>query len=117
MIKTTVTILIGFAVLLSGTVHAADMLNGAGATFPDPLYSAWAYEYSKVSGIQLNYQSVGSGGGQRQIAERTVDFGASDDPLSSDKLAKDNLIQFPTVVGGITPVVNIPGTRTGGAQA
>lgn len=99
-----------FSALLS---HAAEILNGAGATFPAPLYSAWAYEYNKVTGARLNYQSIGSGGGQRQIVERTVDFGASDDPLASDKLAKDGLIQFPTIVGGITPVVNIAGIRPG----
>jgi phosphate transport system substrate-binding protein len=96
------------------TVAVADeTLNGAGATFPAPVYSAWAFEYSKVTGTKLNYQSIGSGGGQRQIVERTVDFGASDDPLSSEKLAKGNLLQFPTVVGGITPVVNIAGIKPG----
>ncbi len=98
---------------MGAAVHAEEMLNGAGATFPAPVYSAWAFEYSKVAGIKLNYQSIGSGGGQRQIVERTVDFGASDDPLTSDKLAKDNLLQFPTVVGGITPVINISGIKGG----
>lgn len=105
--------LLSLVTLSSGVVHAADMLNGAGATFPNPLYSAWAYEYSKAAGVRLNYQSVGSGAGQRQIVERTVDFGASDDPLTSDKLSKDGLLQFPTVVGGITPVINIPGVKAG----
>jgi phosphate transport system substrate-binding protein len=98
---------------LGAAAYAEGMLNGAGATFPAPVYSAWAYEYSKVSGVKLNYQSIGSGGGQRQIVERTVDFGASDDPLTSEKLAKDSLIQFPTVVGGITPVINVPGIKAG----
>jgi phosphate transport system substrate-binding protein len=98
---------------MGAAAHAEDMLNGAGATFPAPVYSAWAFEYSKVAGIKLNYQSIGSGGGQRQIVERTVDFGASDDPLASDKLVKDNLIQFPTVVGGITPVINMAGIKAG----
>ncbi len=98
---------------MGAAAYAEEMLNGAGATFPAPVYSAWAYEYSKVSGMKLNYQSIGSGGGQRQIVERTVDFGASDDPLASDKLAKDKLLQFPTVVGGITPVINVPGIKAG----
>lgn len=93
--------------------HAQETLNGAGATFPAPVYAAWAYEYSKAAGVKLNYQSIGSGGGQRQIVERTLDFGASDDPLASDTLAKNNLLQFPTVVGGITPVVNVPGIKAG----
>lgn len=98
---------------LTTAAVSEEMLNGAGATFPAPVYSAWAYEYNKVTGTKLNYQSVGSGAGQRQIVERTVDFGASDDPLASDKLAKDKLIQFPTVVGGITPIVNITGVKSG----
>lgn len=114
MKKTDVlAVLLSLVILSSGVVHAADILNGAGATFPNPLYSAWAYEYSKASGVRLNYQSVGSGAGQRQIVERTVDFGASDDPLTSDKLGKDGLLQFPTVVGGITPVINIRGVKAG----
>jgi phosphate transport system substrate-binding protein len=108
-----IAVLLSLVTLSSGVVHAMDMLNGAGATFPNPLYSAWAYEYSKAAGVRLNYQSVGSGAGQRQIVERTVDFGASDDPLTSDKLSKDGLLQFPTVVGGITPVINIPGVKAG----
>ncbi len=104
---------VSFFLTMGIAAHGDEMLNGAGATFPAPVYSAWAYEYSKVSGIKLNYQSIGSGGGQRQIVERTVDFGASDDPLASEKLAKDKLIQFPTVIGGITPVVNIAGVKAG----
>ncbi len=102
------------AVLLSfGHVDAAETLNGAGATFPYPVYSAWAYDYNKVTGMQLNYQSIGSGGGIRQITERTVDFGASDAPLSSEQLRKDKLIQFPAVIGGVVPVVNLPGVKAG----
>ncbi len=99
--------------LMTAIVHAEETLNGAGASFPAPLYSAWAHEYNKITGTKLNYQSVGSGAGQRQIVERTVDFGASDDPLESTKLKKDNLIQFPTVIGGITPVINIKGIKSG----
>jgi phosphate transport system substrate-binding protein len=102
------------AVLVSfGSVDAAETLNGAGATFPYPVYSAWAYDYNKVTGMQLNYQSIGSGGGIRQITERTVDFGASDAPLSSEQLRKDKLIQFPAVIGGVVPVVNLPGVKAG----
>ncbi|MHB8844203.1 MAG: phosphate ABC transporter substrate-binding protein PstS [Nitrospirota bacterium] len=104
------------AVLLSTlavTVNAEETLNGAGASFPAPVYSAWAFEYNKVTGTKLNYQSIGSGGGIRQITERTVDFGASDAPLASEKLAKDNLIQFPAVIGGVVLVVNVPGIKAG----
>jgi phosphate transport system substrate-binding protein len=92
---------------------AATVLNGAGATFPYPVYSAWAYNYNRVTGIQLNYQSIGSGGGIRQVTDRTVDFGASDAPLSPQQLRKDRLLQFPAVIGGVVPVVNIPGIRAG----
>ena len=98
---------------ISAAAFGAETLNGAGATFPYPVYSAWAYEYSKVANIQLNYQSIGSGGGIKQITERTVDFGASDKPLKPEELAKDKLLQFPAVVGGVVFVVNIPGVKEG----
>jgi len=106
------------AILLIGTMlinhaQAEDMLNGAGATFPYPIYSAWANEYNKVTGVKLNYQSIGSGGGIKQITERTVDFGASDKPLTSEELAKGNLLQFPAVIGGVVPVVNVAGIKAG----
>ncbi len=90
---------------------AAETLNGAGSSFAYPIYSAWAYEYQKVNGLQLNYQSIGSGGGIKQITDRTVDFGASDLPLSPADLQKSNLIQFPAVIGGVVPIVNIPGVK------
>ena len=109
-------ILTGLAIsLLSfGSSFAADTkLNGAGASFPYPVYSAWAYDYNKVSGAQLNYQSIGSGGGIRQIVNRTVDFGASDAPLKPEELEKDSLLQFPAVIGGVVLVVNIPGIKAG----
>jgi phosphate transport system substrate-binding protein len=99
--------------LSSSASLASDRLNGAGASFPYPVYSAWAFAYNKVSGAQLNYQSIGSGGGIKQISERTVDFGASDKPLTSEELAKDNLLQFPAVVGGVVLVVNIPSISEG----
>ena len=102
------------AVLALGTAaFAEDMLNGAGATFPYPVYSAWAHEYNKITGLRLNYQSIGSGGGIKQITERTVDFGASDKPLTPEELAKANLLQFPAVIGGVVPVVNVTGVKAG----
>jgi phosphate transport system substrate-binding protein len=108
---TIVLMLIGM--LSINQAQAEEMLNGAGATFPYPVYSAWANEYNKVTGMKLNYQSIGSGGGIKQITERTVDFGATDKPLKPEELAKDNLLQFPAVIGGVVPVVNIPGIKTG----
>ena len=98
---------------LTSSVFAEDMLNGAGATFPYPVYSAWASDYYKATGIKLNYQYIGSGGGIKQITERNVDFGASDKPLTPEELAKDNLLQFPTVISGVVPVVNILGVKAG----
>jgi phosphate transport system substrate-binding protein len=100
-------------ILTFSQAFAADTLNGAGATFPYPVYSAWAYDYNKITGLKLNYQSIGSGGGQRQITERTVDFGASDDPLMPEQLKKNRLLQFPAVIGGVVPVVNITGIKNG----
>ena len=87
----------------------AQEVTGAGATFPAPVYAKWADAYNKATGIKINYQSVGSGAGLRQIRGKTVDFGASDMPLKDDELAKDGLVQFPTVIGGVVPVVNIAG--------
>jgi phosphate transport system substrate-binding protein len=110
------TILILLVAIGSGNAYAAKTLNGAGASFPYPVYSAWAWDYNKVTGIRLNYQSIGSGGGQRQIANRTVDFGASDAPLRPGKLDELKLYQFPAVIGGVVPVVNIPGVKTGGLK-
>lgn len=94
-------------------VQAAETLNGAGATFPYPVYSAWAFDYNKITGVQLNYQSIGSGGGVRQVTERTVHFGASDDPLKPEQLQKDKLFQFPAVIGGVVPVGNLEGINPG----
>lgn len=91
----------------------AQDVTGAGASFPAPIYAKWADAYNKVTGARINYQSVGSGAGIRQIKAKTVDFGASDAPLKDDELAKDGLIQFPTVIGGVVPVVNIKGIVPG----
>jgi phosphate transport system substrate-binding protein len=86
-------------------------ISGAGATFPYPVYAKWADAYKKQTNVKLNYQSIGSGGGIKQITANTVTFGASDMPLSGDKLEKDGLVQFPTVMGGIVPVVHIDGVK------
>jgi phosphate transport system substrate-binding protein len=91
----------------------AQDVTGAGATFPAPLYAKWADAYNKATGAKINYQSVGSGAGLRQIRGKTVDFGASDMPLKDDELAKDGLMQFPTVIGGVVPVVNVKGIMPG----
>ena len=87
--------------------------TGAGASFPAPLYSKWAADYNKATGVKINYQSVGSGAGLRQIEAKTVDFGASDAPLKDEDLNKKGLVQFPTVIGGVVPVVNIKGISAG----
>jgi phosphate transport system substrate-binding protein len=96
----------------TGVVFAQDV-TGAGASFPAPVYAKWADAYNKASGARINYQSVGSGAGIRQIKAKTVDFGASDAPLKDDELAKDGLVQFPTVIGGVVPVLNIKGIQPG----
>jgi len=100
----------GFVVAVSA--HAAD-LTGAGATFPYPIYSKWAEAYKSATGIGLNYQSIGSGGGIKQIKAKTVDFGASDKPLDSAELEKEGLMQFPAVIGGVVPVMNLDGVTPG----
>jgi phosphate transport system substrate-binding protein len=94
------------------SVFAQDV-TGAGATFPAPLYAKWASEYNKSTGVKINYQSVGSGAGLRQIEAKTVDFGASDMPLKDEELKAKNLVQFPMVIGGVVPVVNIKGITPG----
>ncbi len=102
----------GAATLLASAGHAADM-SGAGATFPAPVYAKWAETYKAQTGIGLNYQAIGSGGGIKQIKAKTVDFGASDKPLKPADLDASGLYQFPTVMGGIVPVVNLPGIAAG----
>lgn len=93
---------------LSG--HAmAQQITGAGATFPAPVYAKWGEAAKAATGIELNYQAIGSGGGQNQIINRTVDFGASDAPMDPSKLQSSNLLQFPTVMGAVVPIVNLPG--------
>jgi len=94
-------------------VASAQEITGAGASFPAPVYSKWASDYNKATGVKVNYQSIGSGGGIKQIDSKTVDFGASDMPLKDDELAKKGQVQFPTVIGGVVPVINVKGIEPG----
>lgn len=99
---------------LAGWAQAQPLtLNGAGATFPYPVYSQWAFKYQKLTGAKINYQSIGSGGGIAQIKAKTVDFGASDEPLKPEELEQNGLTQFPMLVGGVVPVVSVPGIAPG----
>jgi phosphate transport system substrate-binding protein len=109
------TLLIAAAALLGLSLPAvaAPIITGAGATFPYPVYSKWAYLYNRETGVRLNYQSIGSGGGIKQIKARTVDFGASDAPLKPAELDKAGLMQFPMIMGGVVPVVHITGIQAG----
>src|SRR5450432_4937415 len=103
------------AVAIAGsilTASAAD-ISGAGATFPYPIYAKWADNYKKETGNGLNYQSIGSGGGIKQIQAKTVTFGATDAPLKAEQLEKDGLVQWPMVMGAIVPVVNLEGIKPG----
>ena len=100
------------AVAYAGASQATD-ITGAGATFPYPIYAKWADAYKTKTGIGLNYQSIGSGGGIKQIIAKTVDFGASDMPLKAEELDKNGMMQFPTVIGGVVPVINVNGIDPG----
>lgn len=97
--------------LAAHTTHA-QQITGAGATFPAPVYTKWGEAAKAATGIELNYQAIGSGGGQNQITNRTVDFGASDAPMDPAKLESADLLQFPTVMGAVVPIVNLPGIAT-----
>jgi phosphate transport system substrate-binding protein len=103
----------GIAVACAATSTLAADITGAGATFPAPIYVKWAEDYKAKTGIGLNYQAIGSGGGIQQIKNKTVDFGASDKPLAPGELAAAGLTQFPTVIGGVVPVINVPGIKAG----
>src|SRR5579862_6003646 len=94
-------------------VQAATDISGAGATFPYPVYSKWADAYKKATGVGLNYQSICSGGGIKQIKAKTVTFGASDKPLEPAELKESGLVQFPMIIGGVGPVVNVKGVKGG----
>lgn len=111
--KASMTLTMGAALMSFAALSAAQDVTGAGASFPAPLYAKWAADYNKATSTKINYQSVGSGAGIRQIEAKTVDFGASDAPLKDDELAKKGLMQFPTVIGGVVPVVNIKGIAPG----
>jgi phosphate transport system substrate-binding protein len=102
-----------FSVLSIAQAQEVKELTGAGATFPAPLYAKWAADYAKATGVKVNYQSVGSGAGLRQIEAKTVDFGASDMPLRDEELKAKGLVQFPTVIGGVVPIINIKGITPG----
>ncbi|HEY2257715.1 MAG TPA: phosphate ABC transporter substrate-binding protein PstS [Variovorax sp.] len=108
--------IVAAGLLAAALAHAPAMAQdatGAGASFPAPLYSKWASDFNKATGSKINYQSVGSGAGIKQIDAKTVDFGASDMPLTDEELKSKGLMQFPTVIGGVIPVVNMPGIKPG----
>ena len=112
MQSTRFALILAAGLVAFGAAQAQDV-TGAGSSFGAPIYGKWAEAYSKVTGVHINYQSVGSGAGIKQIIAKTVDFGASDMPLSDADLAKNGLVQFPTVVGGVVPVVRIEGIKAG----
>ena len=110
----TRTLLIAGAIAIGAAIPAVAIdISGAGATFPYPIYAKWADAYKKETNNGLNYQSIGSGGGIKQITAKTVTFGASDMPLTAAQLEKDGLVQFPTVLGGVVPVINVEGIKAG----
>ncbi len=104
-----------FAIALGATSLSANAqtITGAGASFPYPIYAKWASLYEKETGNKVNYQSIGSGGGQQQIIAKTIDFGASDDPMKAEQLEQNKLLQFPAIIGGTVPVINIPEIQAG----
>src|SRR6185437_5991554 len=105
--------MIAATALLPATAATAAEITGAGATFPFPIYSKWADAYKTKTGVGMNYQSIGSGGGIKQIQSKTVDFGASDMPLKPDELDKSGLMQFPAIIGGVVMVVNLDAIKPG----
>jgi phosphate transport system substrate-binding protein len=112
------SLLAGVTLVLASSMNLVNaeqvkQINGAGATFPYPVYAKWAEKYAQEKGVKLNYQSIGSGGGIKQIKAKTVDFGASDAPLKAKDLDEAGLMQFPMVMGGVVPVVNVPGIKAG----
>ena len=109
----TLLITLTALIMSTGPALAAATINGAGATFPYPVYGQWAWMYNKETGVKLNYQSIGSGGGISQIKAKTVDFGASDAPLKAAELNEAGLLQFPMIMGGVVPVINVPGIAVG----
>jgi phosphate transport system substrate-binding protein len=112
-LNSTLTSLAAIAVLAGASAVSAQEITGAGASFPAPVYAKWAADYNKATGVKINYQSVGSGAGIKQIDSKTVDFGATDMPLTDEVLKTKGQIQFPTVIGGTVPVINIKGIAPG----
>ncbi len=113
MKKTAYAVLAVTSLLALPLAAQAVEVTGAGASFPAPLYAKWADAYQKQANVRVNYQSIGSGGGIKQITAKTVDFGASDMPLKPEQLDKDGLVQFPAAIGGVVPVVNLPDVKPG----
>lgn len=113
MRKTKKIMLLGTLFASVAAVSHAHTITGAGASFPYPIYAKWAALYEKETGNKVNYQSIGSGGGQQQIIAKTVDFGASDDPMKAELLQQHQLLQFPAIIGGTVLVVNLPGIKEG----
>ncbi|MDE2422694.1 MAG: phosphate ABC transporter substrate-binding protein PstS [Betaproteobacteria bacterium] len=113
MSKTLSRLLVALGFLSLTAVASAENITGAGATFPYPIYAKWADAYKTKTGVGLNYQSIGSGGGIKQIEAKTVDFGASDKPLEKADLDKNGLMQWPMVIGGVVPVINVSGIKPG----
>ncbi|QKJ89231.1 Phosphate ABC transporter, periplasmic phosphate-binding protein PstS [Paramixta manurensis] len=114
LMRSTVARIVAATLSISAvSAFAATDLTGAGGTFPAPVYAKWAAEYQQATGSKVNYQGIGSSGGVKQIIAKTVDFGASDAPLSDDDLQKNGLFQFPTVIGGVVLAVNLPGIQSG----
>lgn len=113
MNKAVKVLLLTTAVAAPFAATANITINGAGSTFAHPIISSWAETYNKETGVKINYQAIGSGGGIRQIEEKTVDFGASDAPLDTERLASQGLVQFPIIMGAIVPVINVPGVESG----
>src|SRR5699024_10346948 len=112
---TTVALLVS-APAWSDSRADVKQITGAGATFPNPVYAKWAQSYNQKTGVQDNYQAIGSGAGIKQIEAHTVDFGASDAPLDKKELDKYGLLQFPMVIGGVVPVVHLEGVKAGTLQ-
>ena len=112
-LKTIVTTSVAAAGLVFASLASAGDITGAGATFPFPIYAKWAEDYKKISGFNMNYQSIGSGAGIRQIQAKTVDFGATDAPLNKEQLDKYGLLQFPAIIGGVVAVINVEGIASG----
>jgi len=112
VLKKIFSVAVGLGLAASSATFAAD-ITGAGATFPYPIYAKWAEAYKAKTGVGLNYQSIGSSGGVKQIRAKTVDFGATDNPLKAEDLQKDGLVQFPAIIGGVVPVLNVEGLPNG----